>query len=424
MKIRYILTLSCVLLLPGLLLGSCNGIPGSASISTSTPAVTDSPDVPAVSKTQTPETSQAKRLTIWLPDRLSNRNTNDLLPIFQSQIDEFQANHPNTLVELRLKNSTGPANLMDSLQNASLAAPQVLPDLVLLTREEMEVAALKGLLIPYDGVTDLLSANDWIEPVRQLSAIQGSTFGIPVASDALVFIYPVEEIDPPNPFTQGKPTLCFLDDPKAYLPIMLYLNAGGNLSDETGQPVVDQEAFVSMLETISFGRQTGALPSWSMDITQPEDVFRYFTSGRGDSMVTWYADTALPILAVSGVSPVHVTDEKSASLVKGWFWSMTQPDPSNRTDTVALAEALADEAFLAKLARTADLLPVRKSPAILEDPILASKAEIVSSSQPVPDGLFLVTISPVLQDAVRQLFSNILSPEEITTGLMDRLQRP
>jgi hypothetical protein len=51
-------------------------------------------------------------------------------------------------------------------------------------------------------------------------------------------------------------------------------------------------------------------------------------------------------------------------------------------------------------------------------------SEIVSTGQPIPDGLFLVTISPIFQESIRQLYSDVLSPEEIATGLINRLLKP
>lgn len=424
MKPRILVFVCGLLLLPGLLLGSCSGIPGTAPAAGSTPIPTQMNELPNESATPTADVIKPKKITIWLPDKLSNRGIEEILPLIRAQIGKYQVNHPGISVEVRVKNARGAANLMDTLQNASLAAPEVLPDLVLLSREEMEVAALKGLLIPFDGVTDILSANDWIEPVRQLADIQGSTFGMPVFSDALVYIYPSTEVDPPVLFAQGKPTLCFLNDPKAYIPMLIYLKAGGMLADQTGKPMVDHTAFVTMLETISQSRQTGAFPPWMMDLSQPDDVYRYYTSGRGKHMMAWYSDTALPILSVSNVTAIRNNQGEPASLVRGWFWGMTQPEPFKRSETVALAEMLSEEAFLANLAKQASLLPVRRSPTVLEDTSLAGMSEIVSTGQPIPDGLFLVTISPIFQESIRQLYSDVLSPEEIATGLINRLLKP
>ncbi len=424
MKPRSTQVIFILLLVFSILLGSCSS-PASTQpqpVATLTPEVQTS--IPETTVTSDPAAGEVTQLVIWLPDQLLARNAPVLQDLIQQQVEKFLSKHPNYQVDIRIKNNTGPANLMDVLQNTSLAAPATLPDLVLLTREEMEVAALKGLLIPYDGTTDILAANDWIEPVRTLATVQGSTFGIPVASDALIYLTPVAEGEPSSPLTDGKPILCYLNDPQAIVPLSLYLASGGVLEDETGKPVLEEMAFLSVLTQINAAKNNGSMPAWIMDITQPADVYRYFTSGRGNRMVAWYSETAEPILSISRLSAFRDITGNPATLVRGWFWAMTQTDPARRTASVELAETLAEESFLAQLDQAARLLPVRKSTAVLENPTLTAQADIVAGGQPIPNGLYLVTISPILKDSIHQLFTGSLTAEDIARQAVDRLQRP
>ena len=407
-----------------ILLGSCS----SPARTQPPPLATTTPEnqtsIPDATITSDPAAGEVTHLVIWLPDQLLTRNAPIVQDLIEQQVEKFVSNHPNYRVDIRVKNSSGPANLMDVLQNTSLAAPATLPDLVLLTREEMEVAALKGLLIPFDGTTDILAANDWIEPVRTLATVQGSTFGIPAASDALVYLTPAAEEEILSPLTDGKPILCFLNDPRAIVPLSLYLASGGALEDETGKPVLEEMALVSVLTQINAAENNGSLPTWIMDITQPADVYRYFTSGRGNRMLVWYSETAEPILSISRLSAFRDIAGNPATMIRGWFWAMTQTDPARRVASVELVEMLAEESFLTELDQAARLLPVRKSPAVLENPILSAQADIVAGGQPIPNGLYLVTISPILKDSINQLFTGTLTAEEIARQAVDRLQRP
>ncbi len=424
MQFRSLRTISISLFIATAILSSCSNPANSLPQPTMTPLSEPQTTISAATPGPSPETKPATHLVVWLPDQVLERNSPLMLELIQKQTAIFSSKHPDITVDIRIKSSIGSSLLLDTLQNTSLAAPASLPDLILLNREEMEVAALKGLLIPFDGATDILAANDWMEPIRQLATIQGSTFGIPVASDALVYLSPAGEKKTQPPLTEGKPILCFLNDPKAFLPLSIYLASGGSLIDEIGNPALDKAAFLSDLQQLKNARDTGALPSWVMDISEPADVYRYFSSGRGNRMAAWYGETAESILSVSELSQFTDSTGNPATLVRGWFWAMTQPDNSQRIVSVELAETLAEESFLAELQQTARLLPVRQSPKVLENPSLVAQAEIVATGRPIPDGLFLVTLSPIFQDAIRQIYTGLSTPEEIVDLEMTQLNRP
>ncbi len=424
MKLRSFQSISVSLLIISTILSSCSNTGSTLPQSTVIPSSEPQSLVPVITPTSSSDGKPVTQLVIWLPDQLIERNSPLVLELIQKQTDLFTSKHPDFRVDIRIKNSIGPSTLLDILQNTSLAASSSLPDLILLSREEMEVAALKGLLIPFDGATDILTANDWMEPIRQLATIQGSTFGIPAASDALVYLSPAGENKTQPPLTESKPILCYLNDPKAFLPLSLYLAAGGSLVDEDGNPAIDKDALLTDLQQINNAKETGALPAWVMDITEPIDVYRYFNSGRGSRMAVWYSETAESILSASELSTFTDATGNSSTLVRGWFWAMTQPENSRRIATVELAETLAEESFLAEFQETSHLLPVRQSPKVLDDPSLTAQAEIVAEGRPIPDGLFLVTLSPIFQDAIRQIYAGSSTPEEIADQVMALLKRP
>jgi hypothetical protein len=92
----------------------------------------------------------------------------------QKRLDEFTQQHPGIELEVRVKALSGTGGLLDSLVTTSAAAPQAMPDLVALSREDLESAALKGLLHTYTGPTDIQDGPDWYDYARQLAQIQNS----------------------------------------------------------------------------------------------------------------------------------------------------------------------------------------------------------------------------------------------------------
>ena len=65
--------------------------------------------------------------------------------------------------------------------------------MVALSRADLEVAALKGLVFPLDGVSTVIDEADWYDYARQLAMVQGTTFALPFAGDALVRGLPAGE---------------------------------------------------------------------------------------------------------------------------------------------------------------------------------------------------------------------------------------
>lgn len=421
------LIIALILLIPSFLIGSCST--GESINQPPGETVTISPINGNTAISETPSLSTASpspvNLIIWVPDDLVLRNKDVIITLIENQTNHFIDSHPEVSIDIRVKSISGPSNLMDSLQSTSLAAPEALPDIVLLRRSDMEVAALKGLLIPFDGVTDLLSANDWLPSIKQLAIIQGSIFGLPVVSDALVYFVEKDEIHQQNTFLVSKPLLGYLNDPSAAILMGLYLSAGGKLLDQDGRATLENLPLALALKEIEKGRRSGAFPPWIMDVKSQGDVFKYYQADRGQRMLAWYGDIPASARDVLAVEAIPGIDGRSASLADGWFWTMAQPKPENRQITVELIETLTDEIFLAEVARASGLIPVRLSPSVVEDARLNQIAEITGDCQPIPDGLFLVTISPTMQEAVQNLFVNpALSVEEIARKAEEKIQAP
>lgn len=141
---------------------------------------TPAPNAPGL----TPTEGLAPRLIrLWLPpqfDPASGTPAGDLLRI---RLDEFATAHPGLTIEVRLKAESGPAGLLESLTITSSAASAALPDLISLPRQDIESAALKGLIHPLGGLTSLFENPDWYYYAHQMAYLQNSAFGFHFAGD-------------------------------------------------------------------------------------------------------------------------------------------------------------------------------------------------------------------------------------------------
>jgi hypothetical protein len=369
------------------------------------------------------QSSTVDRLVIWIPDDLAKPNTDKIQGLLGKQMEKFTTQNPSITVDIRVKHTDGMGSLMDTLQSASLAAPGSLPDLVLLSDDEMETSALKGLLIPFDDVTDIFSSPDWSPVMLQLGQIQGSTFGIPALADATVLVTKTGSPVDSSIYNIDHPILCYLDDPQGLFMVGLYLSAGGDLQNDSSHSNLDEKKLTAALGLVDSALATRAFSSETMAFSSDQDAIRHYEAGKGDQLISWY--TSLPaVVKPASLNPVPGVGNASASLVRGYFWSMANRDPARREATVALAEILSEPQFLADIAAATHSLPVRESADMKKNPDLDRQFSVLKSGHPMPDGLLLVTLGLALQDALVKLQGSDVQPADLAKKISAGLNKP
>lgn len=95
-----------------------------------------------------------------------------------------------------------------------------------------------------DGMTEIPDDTDWYGFTRDMALIQGSTFGLPFAADAMTLVYRPETI---TEFPQTWSAL-FEEDlvlafpaehDQALFPMTMYLAEGGALQDSQRRPQLE-----------------------------------------------------------------------------------------------------------------------------------------------------------------------------------------
>ena len=168
---------------------------------------------------------------------------------------------------MRIKALDGAGGLLDSLTAASAAAPLALPDLIVLPRPLMEAAALKGLLHPLDGLAISLDNSDWYDFAIELSRLQDTSFGIPLAGDALLLTYrPGILPEPPKTWEEvlvsENPLIFSAADPQAATSLAFYMAAGGPVQDDQGRPALDETILAQLLVFFQTAEQNQVMPFW------------------------------------------------------------------------------------------------------------------------------------------------------------------
>jgi len=184
-------------LMMALLLSACESLPFELPwVPGETPTATLPPGENGET-TPTPETTitvdvmpePVTELTLWVPAEMDPALDTEASRLFVNRLQLFSDLNNDIEINVRVKAVSGAGGLLDSLTATSAAAPDALPDLIALSRPDLENAALKGLIFPLDGLTEIPDDTDWYDFTRDMALLQGSTFGIPFAADSLILVY-------------------------------------------------------------------------------------------------------------------------------------------------------------------------------------------------------------------------------------------
>lgn len=408
------------LLLLTAILAGCSGLklPDFFTPASPTPTLQPTAGVtPSPEASPTPD-AQAQALTLWLPPRFDPQNSGAAGKLLAARLESFAAQNPGVSITVRIKAETGTASLINSLAAAAPAAPGALPSLVALTHNDLQTAALKGLIFPLDDYSQGTRLLDWYGYARDLSQLQGGTLGLPFAGDALVLLYrPARTGALADTWTglmqQGVPLVFAAGDPQALVTLALYRSADGLSADTQQRPILQAEPLAEVLQLYQDGAANGTFPAWLPTITSSEQAWQAYTDQRVHISAAWSsaylgslpADTNLALLP--GL-------KRPATLASGWLWCLSDPNPARRELAVRLMEYLTEPEFMGEWTSAAGYLPARaKALAEWKDQSLrATVNQIVVSAQAQPPSDQLYTLGPVLENAAVQVLRQQVTPAQ------------
>jgi multiple sugar transport system substrate-binding protein len=386
---------------------------------------------PTPQKTPTavpPDVTRPMEITLWVPPEMDPSNGRSSAMLFQAQIDDFASQNADIEVRVRVKDSSGPGSLIESLSAATVAATQAVPSLVALPRSDLETAALKGLIYPIDDLSTLMDDSDWYPYARELAVISDSTFGLPFGGDSLLLVYRPERvgIEPDDWYSMlslGRPIIFPAGDPQASATLALYQSAGGAVQNAQRRPVLQANVLVDVLNLYSDGARQGAFPPWIGQLQTDEQAWQAYEEQRANLLVTWSSRYLTTLPVDSNAAPLPSLGDQEFSLAAGWVWAVSDPDPERRAVAVRLAEHLVESEFLSGWNAASGLLPPR--PVSLENwpnQSLRSLIEpLVLSMQVRPSNDIAASLGPVLQDAALDVIRNQVEPSSAAEAAADQL---
>jgi multiple sugar transport system substrate-binding protein len=410
--------------------------PGT-SVASLTPSLTERPpdteEPPVVSGTpdaaMTPSGSIV--LHLWLPPGFDPEASTPAAELLKARLEEFSRRRPGIRTDVRIKALEGTGGLLDSLTTASAAAPLALPDLVVLPRPTLETAALKGLLHPFDGLTNVLDNPDWYDFARQLAHLQNSTFGLPIGGDALVLVYrPTVVSAPPadwaSMLTMEHPLAFAASDPQALVTLGYYQFANGPLVDEQGRPTLVDDPLIKVLDFYQQAEQNGVLPYWITQYQSDEQAWQAFVSGETDMVITWMSRYLTSMQADTAIAPIPTETGELYTLANGWVLALSTPHTDRQTLGAELAEYLTDSDFLSQWSQAGGFIPPQPSALSgwTDGSLQAQVARVAASARLIPSTDLITSLGPPLQEATVAVLKEQSDPQMAARTAIDKVTNP
>jgi ABC-type glycerol-3-phosphate transport system substrate-binding protein len=386
------------------------------------------PASPPANQTLTPST---QAILIWVPPEFDPNNGTQAGNLLQAQLDSYMQDNPGIQVNVRIKSLSGPGGMMDALANTKAAAPSALPSLVILSRANLETAALKEFIIPLDQDTNLLEEEDWYDYARQLAQIQNTTFGFPFAGDAFVLIYRAAMVssspsDWDEIFAYEEPILFPAADPMSLFTLNLYKSVGGDTENDHLQAILERESLESVLSFYANGVEQGAFPYWLTQFETDEQAWQAYREKDANWLISRASDFLTELPADTTAMPLPPLTLESSTLADGWLWAISNPIPERLEISTKLAEYLVEPEFLLKWTVATGYLPVR--PSVMEawpnQSIRTLLSQVTLSAQTRPTNDIITSLGPVLREATLQIIRNLSNPTEAAQYAIDSLIVP
>jgi multiple sugar transport system substrate-binding protein len=394
--------------------------PGSGGEMTPTPEMTTTVEV-------TPE--PVTKLTVWVAPEMDPAAETEASQSFAAQLGLFSDLHDGLEIVVRVKAASGTGGLLDALTATAAAAPEALPDLVALDRPDLETAALKGLIYPLDGMTAMPDDADWYGFTREMALLQGSTFGLPYAADALVMAYRPELL-PEIPGSWGElieqeQVLAFpADSDQALFTLALYQADGGLIQDNQRRPVLELDPLSNVFGLYQAGVRSGALPNWLSQYQTLGQVWSSYREGQSNLAVTWLSNYLKDQPGDTSVASLIPLSAGAVTLGTGMSWTVATAVPTRQALAVQLAEFLVQPEFLAEWTAAAGFIPPR--PSALESwtdqGLRNTVGQVALMTRLRPTNDLITSLGPILREGTRQILQDLVDPVQAAQVAVDSLE--
>lgn len=426
-------------LLCGAALPACSGgeLANTEVLSTSTPiavaqSATEPPPTPTVEPTATP--SGPDEIEVWLPDVLMPVENDDAASVLARQTDEFVLAQGNVVISFRRKSVSGVGGIMPTLRTASSVAPGALPDLTLIRRENLLIAARAGLIQPLEGEIATAILGNLYDSALQLGQVDGRLYGVPYTLEVQHIIYDSDQIedtrwsfsemlaqDVPFIFPAGRAT--GLND----VFLVQYVNAGGEIMTD-GTLAVDADALRDTLQFYEAAVERGIITPRVLEYSAPTDYPTVIEAGDfGAALVT--SSLYLDLVArgiTHGFGAIPTESGEPGTILNGWMWVVTTTDAEQQALAINYLNWMMDPGRQSLYSETVHQLPSQRTALLRWDN--AAYADFIdtllnNAVLPISESS-AGTVANALQAALNGVLTGIRDADEAAQDVVQQLGTP
>jgi maltose-binding protein MalE len=415
-------------------LTSCIGPTPTAELQTPPPTSTIPP---TTTPTLTPEPQPMfATLKLWLPEELNPYGDGPGANILMQQLAEFNRNHTDLQVEVAVKKIHGRGGILDYLRTAREAAPSILPDLIVVSAADLETLATSNHIQPLDDLLPSSKAADRFPFAIAMGAVkkqadgEAATMGFVIGADMQHLVYRTNLlISPPISWTQIiTPPVSFIfpaggrDRQVNDATLIQYMAAGGKVTDQEGNPWLDERAMINVLTFYDNCIDTGAIsPTVVLSITDADQSWERFKAGEGDMAVVQASRYWPEALAGApdesfAIASVPTRDGYPFTIVReAWAIAMVAEDTDRQALAMTLFNWLTAPNRSGQWTQAAGYLPTTRSALRMWDISGAEQValhDLLEAAVPAPSPEAMAAVGPAMQAAVEGVLTGVASPQE------------
>ena len=379
---------------------------------------------------QTPISTTPKAvsmLTIWFPPEMDPKSDSPAAKLLLDKLEAF-ANENGMQLQTRPKAAKGSGGLLDSLAAAKAAAPDALPDLIILDQEDLALAASKAYLNPLPMEGFLRDDKDWFEAARAMTNFEGLPYGAPISLDPFVLgMTGVSSVNTSAGWSAIRTSLGKVafaaDDPRGMFLMNMYMAEGGNVQDSLNHPILDQEPLARSILFLHQAYMDRHISTISVQAQTEAQILDALLNGNTD--IGFIKLSQLLKNNQEGTSGVSLRIAlPGKTMVQGWFWAISTSNPEKLSKIQALILAVSEPEFMGNYTRALGLLPARPSALTLWDDLTTEIpwTRIGEMSLPMPEESIINRLGPILRKATLDDLQDTGDPGLITTRTLESVK--
>ncbi|NOZ06927.1 MAG: extracellular solute-binding protein [Chloroflexi bacterium] len=408
---------------------SLSPLPAGPEPTSSAPPASVQADTSPVPATQHPIT-----ITLWIPDTFNGGDATPEWEALTGMTAGFQSENPTLRVHYVRKQANGSAGIIDFLRSARDVAPSVLPDLVILPTDQVDMAIQAGLLQPADNLLTPVGFQD-LYGFASTSTVNKHLMALGFAVDIEHLAYDPIRLDHPPSTLQDvlaqKQRFLFpaggengqVND----VTLIHYLAAGGKLIDSQGNATLDREPLKRVFAFYEQALTQGIIPSDTLQLNTTDDAWNEYLKGKAAMTVVNSHRFLIDGLRrkTTSFAPLPTLDGNVGALASGWSIGLITDD-TDRQNVAALYVAwLLNPQVLGSWCQKTGHLPAIRSalPVAVSDEAYRAFLNTQLESAGVRSNLPAASKSQnALQRALQSLLNGTLSASDAVEFAINALQ--